>query len=434
MTNEIKELYDAVVIGAGPAGMAAALSLKESGVNNILIIDRENFPGGILPQCIHSGFGLHKFSRELTGPEYADIFAEKVREARIPALFDSCVTDISVSGGIKKLLVFSAGHGILELAARAVILAMGCREKNRGNITIPGTRPAGVMTAGFAQKMVNMRGFLPGREIVILGSGDIGLIMARRLSLEGAKVKAVIEMQSFPGGLNRNIVQCLHDFDIPLFLSHTVSNIIGSKRITAVEVSPVEDRSGNPSKGSFILNCDTLLLSVGLVPENELSLRAGVKLDPVTRGPLTDSSLMTNIPGIFACGNVLHVHDLADYVSDEAGLCGKHAAEWLRGENRNLPQIPVKAGKMVRQAVPRQASPGRPLTLSLRCLSPLTDVFLNVTAGGVQLHRKKHRKIFPSNMQRLFLENIPADAASVDVFFSNEPISKVAFSEKSIVL
>ncbi len=416
----MKLSVDALVIGAGPAGLGAALSLKENGVESILVVDREEAPGGILLQCIHNGFGLHRFKEELTGPEYAERDVQLVRGKEIPILLRTCALDILREKDHLTVVLLSEEKGLIRAEAKTVILAMGCRERNRGNIAIPGSRPAGILTAGFAQKMMNMHGHRPGKEIVILGSGDIGLIMARRLTWEGSHVKAVVEVQPYPGGLNRNLVQCLHDFDIPLYLSHTVSNITGGKRITSVEISPLGQDPAATSRGSFTLTCDTLLLSVGLIPENELSLKAGVVLDPVTRGAVVDAHLMTSIPGIFACGNVLQVHDLADNVSEEAVACGKSAACYLLGEISKGREIPCKTGNLVRYVLPSRVEAGKEAVLSFRPMSPAQNVTLVIKTDSQEILRKKERKIFPSIMHRVPIKQIPENAAWVEVSFVSE--------------
>ena len=321
------------IIGGGPAGLAAAVSAFDAGVKDVVILERDDKLGGILNQCIHNGFGLHTFKEELTGPEYAERFIEKVRERNIECLLKTIVVDLSESqGGGVTVTAMSAEKGMFEIQAEAVVLAMGCRERPRGALNTPGYRPAGIYSAGTAQRYVNIEGKMPGHEVVILGSGDIGLIMARRMTLEGAHVKAVAELMPYSGGLKRNIVQCLDDFDIPLKLSTTVTDIKGKDRVESVVLSKVDEKN-NPIPGTEEeIPCDTLLLSCGLLPENELSSILGVDLSPVTGGARVDESLETSIPGVFACGNVLHVHDLVDYVSGEATEAGKHAAEYVLGK------------------------------------------------------------------------------------------------------
>ena len=318
---------DVVIIGGGPAGLAAAVSAKENGIDDILILERDRELGGILNQCIHNGFGLHTFKEELTGPEYAARFIEKIKELEIPYKLNTMVLDI---GKEKIVTAMNKEEGVFQIQAKTIILAMGCRERSRGALNIPGYRPAGVFSAGTAQRLVNMEGFLPGKEVVILGSGDIGLIMARRMTLEGAKVKVVAELMPYSGGLKRNIVQCLDDFGIPLKLSHTVVEIKGKERVEGITLAQV-DHNNKPIPGTEeFYSCDTLLLSVGLIPENELSRGIGVEMSSITGGPIVNESLETNISGIFACGNVLHVHDLVDFVSEEANAAGKNAAEYVK--------------------------------------------------------------------------------------------------------
>ncbi len=417
----MKRTVDVLVIGAGPAGLAAAASVKNEGVSDILIVEREAYPGGVLNQCIHNGFGLQRYKEELTGPEYAGRAIEEA--AGIETYYSTAV--LKLSSGTDGLSAFclSAEHGALHIEAGAVILAMGCRERSRGAIAIPGTRPAGILTAGLAQKLVNMEGYLPGREVVILGSGDIGLIMARRMTWEGARVKAVVEIQPYAGGLLRNVVQCLDDFDIPLYLSHTITQIRGRDRIQEVDVSPLGASREPLSEKSFTISCDTLLLSVGLIPENELSREAGVELHPVTGGPVVDDRLMTTVPGIFACGNVLHVHDLADYVSDEAWLCGKNAAAHLKdkaGEaGMERIRIPVRSGAMIRYVLPMSCTEGRGRVFSLRPLDCAEHAVLTVRNKEKELYRRRLRTVHPASMVRLEVPDIPRESQYLE--FSIEP-------------
>ena len=342
---------DVVIIGAGPAGLAAAIAVKESGVESVLVLERESFQGGILQQCIHNGFGLHRFKTELTGPEYAQRDIQRAQELMVDIRCGVMVLDVSPE---KVVTAISRDEGLVTYQAKAVILAMGCRERPRGALAIPGARCSGIFSAGTAQRYVNLEGYMPGTSVVILGSGDIGLIMARRMTLQGAKVQACVELMPYSSGLNRNIVQCLEDYDIPLLLSHTVVNIHGHDRLTGVTVAQV-DGNRKPIPGTEQeFKCDTLLLSVGLIPENELSLSAGVEISPATSGAVVDNTLQTNVPGIFACGNVLHVHDLVDHVSNESFVAGRAAAAYVRGAAWQGSSIPVEDGAGVRGCVPQR--------------------------------------------------------------------------------
>ncbi len=399
------QTHDLIIIGGGPAGLAAAVAAREAGVSDILILEREEAPGGILKQCIHNGFGLHRFGEELTGPEYAERFAEKVREMNIPCLCGAMVTDITPD---RVLSVCGAGCGLLRMQARAIILAMGCRERPRGALNIPGTRPAGIYSAGAAQRMINIEGRMPGREVVILGSGDIGLIMARRLTLEGARVKCVAELMPFSSGLKRNIVQCLDDFGIPLRLSHTVVEVRGKRRVEGVVIARVDENRRPISGTEELIPCDTLLLSVGLLPENELSEEAGVEIDASTRGPRVRENFECSVSGVFACGNVLHVHDLVDYVSEEAEAAGRAAAAYL--QNANAPSsaevVSVLAGDNVAGIVPQQIDLKRmpeKITLRFRVRREMRGYRLCASCGDELLFSKKKRIMTPGQMEELVL-------------------------------
>ena len=397
--------YDLVIVGGGPAGLAAAASAKDHGIDSILIIERDKELGGILNQCIHNGFGLHTFKEELTGPEYASRFIDMVLDRGIEYKLNTMVMDISAD---KKVTAMNREDGMFEVQAKAVILAMGCRERSRGALNIPGYRPAGIYSAGTAQRLVNMEGYMPGKEVVILGSGDIGLIMARRMTLEGAKVKVVAELMPYSGGLKRNIVQCLNDFDIPLKLSHTVVDIEGKNRVEAVTIAEVgPDRKPIPGTEERY-TCDTLLLSCGLIPENELSKSAGVALNPVTSGPVVNDSLETNIDGIFACGNVLHVHDLVDYVSQEASAAGKNAANYIKnGEEKDAKIVEILPVDGVRYTVTKYIRPTEiddTLTVRFRVGVVYKNCAIATYFDDQLISKRKRPVMAPGEMEQVILD------------------------------
>ena len=400
--------HEIVIIGGGPAGLAAAISARESGVEDVLIIEREPELGGILNQCIHNGFGLHTFKEELTGPEYAARFIEKAEEMAIPHWVSTTVVDLARQGDSLFVTCVSRERGLQIVEAGTVVLAMGCRERPRGALNIPGTRPAGIFSAGTAQRLVNLEGYLPGKEVVILGSGDIGLIMARRMTLEGAKVKCVAELMPYSGGLKRNIVQCLNDYGIPLKLSHTVIDIQGKERVTGVTIAQVDERSKPIPGTEEHIPCDTLLLSVGLIPENELSKAVGVELSPVTNGPQVNESLETSIPGVFACGNVLHVHDLVDYVSEEAQQAGKHAAAYVQGQREvQGREIPLKPQGAARYTVPMSLSPqrmGEETVIRFRVGRNIRKGVVKVFGDDKLLYSRKRPVMAPGEMEQVIFK------------------------------
>lgn len=403
--------YDIVIVGGGPAGLAAAISARESGIESVLILERDKELGGILNQCIHNGFGLHTFKEELTGPEYAGRFIQKVLDMEIEYKLNTMVADISKD---RVITAISREEGLTRIKAGAIVLAMGCRERPRGALNIPGYRPAGIFSAGTAQRLVNMEGYMPGREVVILGSGDIGLIMARRMTLEGAKVKVVAELMPYSGGLKRNIVQCLDDFGIPLKLSHTVIDIDGKDRVKGVIIAQVGS-DGKPVAGTEeYISCDTLLLSVGLIPENELSRGIGVQISPVTNGPVVNESLETSIDGVFACGNVLHVHDLVDYVSEEAHMAGKCAAAYVQAQKLGNTEefqggraVSLKGENGVRYTVPVFVRPEHmedTLTVRFRVGNVYKNASVCTYFGDTCISRRKKRVLAPGEMENIVLK------------------------------
>ncbi len=404
MNNE-RIPVDLLVIGAGPAGLAAAISARESGIESIIVLEREDFQGGILRQCIHNGFGLHRFKVELTGPEYAQRDIDRGKELDLDIRTGVTVLDVKSS---RVVTAISPERGLQEFEAKAVILAMGCRERPRGALAIPGTRCAGIYSAGTAQRFVNLEGYMPGKRVVILGSGDIGLIMARRMTLQGAEVLACVELMPYSSGLNRNIVQCLEDYNIPLLLSHTVTDIHGRERLESVTVSQV-DENRRPIPGTEqVFDCDTLLLSVGLIPENELSLSAGVELSSTTSGAVVDNTLQTNVPGIFACGNVLHVHDLVDHVSDESAVAGRAAAAYIKGKAWQGSIIPVEDGPGVRGSVPQRINlPELAVDFSINLMFRPVNVYRNhyviVKADDRVITSRRHMILTPGEMSVISL-------------------------------
>ncbi len=408
-------MYDIIVIGGGPAGLSAACSAFENGAKNILIIERDKELGGILNQCVHNGFGLHYFKEELTGPEYAERFVKMLKSTSVEVKLDTMVLDISED---KTVSCVNSSDGFMQLQAKSIILAMGCRERTRGAISIPGDRPAGVFTAGSAQKYLNIDGYMVGKRVLILGSGDIGLIMARRMTLEGAKVLACVEVMPYSGGLNRNIVQCLNDFDIPLYLSHTIIDIQGKERVEKVIVAKVgEDRK--PIKGTEMeFECDTVLLSVGLIPENELTRGAGIEMDLRTNGAIVFENMETSMEGVFACGNVVHVHDLVDYVTQESARAGKAAAEYVLNGEKNGEILYLKNGNGVTYTVPqkiRMTDEKKNTDVFFRVNRVMKESVINVTSNGEKIASFKREHMAPGEMEHIILPSVLLKKASGEI-------------------
>ena len=403
----MKEL---VIIGGGPAGMSAAIAAHNCGIKDILILERDEHLGGILQQCIHNGFGLHKFGEELTGPEYAWKYEKQIKELDIPVKLGTMVLDITED---KVITATNPQEGIFQIEAKAIILAMGCRERSKGALNIAGSRPAGIYSAGTAQKFVNMKGYMPGKDVVILGSGDIGPIMARRMTQEGAEVHAVCELMPYSGGLARNIHQCLNDFDIPLKLSHTVVEIHGFDRLTGVTIAQVDENRKPIEETKEYIPCDTLLLSVGLIPENELTQSACIALNPVTGGAEVDQDRQTEVEGVFSCGNVLHVHDLVDFVSEEAEIAGKAAAEYIKNPQKETTSIKIVTDGKIRYTVPQKITKKKDVTVYFRVANVYKNAKINITKNGEVIMSKKKVKLAPGEMESITIKKDLLENAEV---------------------